>query len=604
MTRRRTHGDSDVVSTAIALSLVVAVGISLLILLNSRAMISRQEAVEDLNRDQLLLRSLLAADYALFPDPRYGEGSGIGVIKLRNVGDVPITIFRFIVYRNGSVSYDSGINPSMFITLGVRSEGERTEETRFTCRGCRAGDPILVTIHYVPTALINPADPTTIDPLYRTMLYKVAEFKPIVPQALASPICPIPNNWIFIEFVDPVEEMIRTQGGPIQAVITNRLRFRVTMASNPNLDATINIVVTDGTNQMTGSVQISPPYPRQYEVELRGPVLRYPVSIRFTSDTVDIRPELWRFNTDSEVLMPDYMRLSVDNLNNLVVGLLASAYATEDTSATVRVDAYCGTETMHHVARGETVLDFEVRGTNYVATQSMGYLNPTVQMALIRVVEMTFSDVTVIVWTTATRYVTTTTTQTLTSFRTTTVPRTTVTTTSTSVVTASTTRVVSTTTTTTSTTSTSTSWATSWTTTTIILTSTTSIPTATTTITLATTVTSYTTTSTRTSTSTRFTTTTVFSPTVRSTETRYTTVYTTTTTIRTTITSFTTTTTSTTTTTTTTVRMSVDPIIAAPDEALPDTRLIAFLLSGFGLAGAVSGILFRLSWRRYGVMLR
>lgn len=605
MTGRRARGDSDVVSTAIALSMVVAIGISMMILLNSRASITRQEAIEDLNREQLMLRAVLVADYAFFPDPGSGEGAGVGVVKLRNAGDVPITVFRMIVYRNGSVVSDTGMNPPMLINLGVESEAGRTEVVRFTCGGCRAEDPILLTVHYVPTALIDPRNPASIDPLYRTMLFKVAEFKPKVPQTQANPLCAVPANWIFLEWVDPVEE-VRRVGNEIQVVITNVLRFRVTEASDPNLAADIEVVVDDGVNQMTGTVRVSPPYPAQYTVELRGrtSTLRYPVTITFSSPSVAVRPDSWKILTNSTVLYPDYVRLNVDTLNDLVVGLLASAYATDDASATVRLEAYCDGEATYRVSSAETALDFEVRETNYVVIQSMGYFEPTIQMAMLRVVSIDFSDVTVIVWTTVTRYVTTTTTRTVTGYTTTTLPMTTVTTINTATAFSTTTQIISTVTTTTTLTTTTVSLNASTTTVTTRTTSTMRIPSATTTTTRTTTRTTYTTTYTSTSTTITTVRTTIYSPTITTTTTRSTTIFTTTSTVKTTYTSFTATTTTTTITVTTTVRNSAEPYSVLPLEPTHDPRILAMLLWGLGLAGIASGVLFKLNWRRYGVLLR
>jgi 1-deoxy-D-xylulose 5-phosphate reductoisomerase len=59
------RGDSDVVSTAMTLSVVVAIGLGMLGLLSSYSSIGRQEAVQSLNKDSLVLRSMLGADYVV-----------------------------------------------------------------------------------------------------------------------------------------------------------------------------------------------------------------------------------------------------------------------------------------------------------------------------------------------------------------------------------------------------------------------------------------------------------------------------------------------------------------------------------------------------------
>jgi hypothetical protein len=63
------------------LSVVVAIGLGMLGLLSSYSSIGRQEAVQSLNKDSLVLRSMLGADYVYFPDWRIPEEAGYGVAR-------------------------------------------------------------------------------------------------------------------------------------------------------------------------------------------------------------------------------------------------------------------------------------------------------------------------------------------------------------------------------------------------------------------------------------------------------------------------------------------------------------------------------------------
>jgi hypothetical protein len=55
-----------------------------------------------------------------------------------------------------------------------------------------------------------------IEPLMRTMLFKVASFKAEVPGAGSVVLCLPPENWLFVDYVDPIETLVyqgNTLGG-------------------------------------------------------------------------------------------------------------------------------------------------------------------------------------------------------------------------------------------------------------------------------------------------------------------------------------------------------------------------------------------------------
>ncbi len=603
MRRGSRKGDSDVVSTALTLSVVVAIGLGMLGLLSSYSSIGRQEAVQSLNKDNLVLRSILGADYVYFPDWRLPEEAGYGVARLRNVGQERITIFRIIVYRNGSLVYDSGINPSDFVTLDLAQPAE----VFFRCPGCRRGDPILVTVHYLPTALINPDDPGSIEALLRTELFKVSSFEAVRPQAGIGESCPPPPSWIFVELVDPIESALLEDGRLIFVVI-DEVKLRLLLASDTELDTNIEVTILDGNgNIASGNIPVSGELPLEVRVPLSGEQLRYPLTVSISSEDYTILPQVWRFGVEGDILFPDYAKLNVDLLNRLANSFLVSAYATD--VATVQVTLTVRDCVNSQTTGGQLVLDFDPGSELYQVSQGTYHLTPPTSILNVYEVGIDYVDITdvEVVWVTLTTTVTTTATATTTKTTTTTMPSTTRTLTSTS--TGTTTRTVYTSTTTTTSTIISTSTYTSSTTTTTTVrtgTATVTSYTRTYTVTRILTSTSYTTTTTVKVTSTVTRTSTYFSPTITTTITHTTTSYTTTYTVTITTTSTSTarttvTTTTTTTTTTSGARREAVPVL--PVEAgTVNSGYEALLVLGGGVAASVglAPLLWRLT-RRLGV---
>jgi len=547
------RGDSDVVSTAMTLSVVVAIGLGMLGLLSSYSSIGRQEAVQSLNKDSLVLRSMLGADYVYFPDWRIPEEAGYGVARFRNVGYERITIFRIIVYRNGSLAYDSGLDPSRFVTLNVAE----VAEVSFRCPGCRRGDPILVTAHYLPTALIRPGDPGSIEALLRTELFKVSSFEAATPRAGLSESCPPPSSWIFVELVDPVESAA-LENGELVFVVNNEVKLRLLMASDRVLDTNIDVKILDGGGNLAGgAIHVSGEPPMEIRVPLSGQTLRYPMTVSITSDDYTILPQIWRYDVAGDVIFPDYAKLNVDLLNRLANSFLVSAYSTDQ--ATVQVTLAIRDCVSSYTTGGRLLLDFDPQGVMYQVSQGTYHLNPPTSILNLYEVSIEYVDVTdvEVVWVTLTTTVTATATATTTKTTSTTVPSTTRTLTSTT--TTTTTRTVYTSTTTTTSTRTITSTSTSSTTTTTTVTTTTATFTSYTStrwVTLTRTSTSYTTTSTVRATSSTTQTSTLYSPTATTTITQTTTSYTATYTVTATATSTSTARTTVTTTTTTTTTIS------------------------------------------------
>jgi hypothetical protein len=597
--RPEARGISETVSIAIAAAFVVAISIAVLTFVSSSANVTRQQEVQSLNKEQLVLKSVIGADYVYFPDWR---DPNRGVARLRNTGDVTVTVLKLIVYRNGTFVHDTNPNydPNRYVTLGKMED----KEVFFMCPGCNPGDPVLVTVHYVPTELIDPRDPSRIEPLMRTMLFKVASFKAEVPGAGSVVLCPPPENWLFVDYVDPIETLVY-QGNTLADIrVEEAVKLRISLSNDEEIEPTsISVILTDSNgNSASGSATVSGRLPIDVVIPLTAPSpLRYPLSVSISSDRYTVLPQIWRFNIDSDVVYPDFVKLNFDDLNRLVGSVLISAYARDEAELTVSINTKdCNNR---DAGGGYATMTLIPGSSLYINLQGSADLYPPVQLLMIYDVTVDYHDVTEIVWTTVTVTVTQTTTATLTSTTTTYVPST-----------VTTTRTTTTTTTSYSITSTSTATVTrSVTATRSITISTTSMSirytyttvyTRTVYTTMTTTSTVYTLTATLSSTATVRSTSTVFSPTITQTITSYTTTYTTTRTLTITSTIGTTVTTTTTTTTTTTVRAggsSVPPGTTAGSWTFADPSLLLVLLGGFSLAGISSPIIYR-ALRREGVI--
>ena len=599
MRRPEARGISETVSIAIAAAFVVAISIAVLTFVSSSANVTRQQEVQSLNKEQLVLKSVIGADYVYFRDWR---DPGRGVAMLRNTGDVTVTILKLIVYRNGTFVHDTNPNydPSRYVTLGKME----AKDVFFMCPGCNAGDPVLVTVHYVPTELIDPRDPSRIEPLMRTMLFKVASFKAEVPGAGSVVLCPPPENWLFVDYVDPIETLVY-QGNTLADIrVEEAVKLRISLSSDGEIEPTsISVVLTDSNgNSASGSATVSGRLPIDVVIPLSAPSpLRYPLSVSISSDRYIVLPQIWRFNVDSNVVYPDFVKLNFDNLNRLVGSVLISAYARDEAELAVSINTK---DCRNRDAGGGYGTMTLIPGSSlYINLQGSADLYPPVQLLMIYDVTVDYHDVTEIVWTTVTVTVTQTTTGTLTSTTTKYVPSI-ITTTRTTTTTTTVYRITSTSTATATRSVTATRSITITTTSTTTRYTYTTVYTNTVYITRTTTSTVYTSTATLSRTATVQSTSTVFSPTITQTITSYTTTYTTTRTLTETSTIGTTVTTTTTTTTTTTVRAggsSVPPGTTAGSWTLADPSLLLVLLEGFSLAGISSPIIYR-ALRREGMI--
>lgn len=493
--RQKESGYSDVLATVIILAFVLSAGIGLWMFLSSYAGIWRQEEIEKVGEQALILRSKIGADYVYFPDTIHA-GSGRGIMMLRNIGKIPIVVFRMITIRNGTVVYDTGIDELMRLDVGQYQQYE------FVCPAnvCREGDPIIVQVHYIPTDLFNPTDPRLIHTDYETVLFKVESFKATPPSYGLSSGCVIPTeNWVLVEVVDPKETNER-------GTTTDVIKLRVLNSSSELPVIPLSVEVRDK-NDVTayGEVEVVGNLPQEVYVTLDRSGLEPPLHITLSSSDLGLTviPPYWEYPNDYGTFI-DYMKLRVDLENFRVDEVILSIGYYESGNYMLDVIIY---DCYGNVAaRGHMNVTINLGGLVLFLEQYSLVLDRAVNVLDIGMIMIRTRDVTPVVTVTKTTTVTTTITLTTTSTTTTTIPARTVT----SIITVTTSTTAPTTATTTSTT-------------------TTTIPSTTITTTAwrttSTTITTPSTTITTTSTSTRPLTTTIWSTTTRIT-TRTTTRYT------------------------------------------------------------------------------
>ena len=96
----RVRGLSELLSILVLTGIIIGIGIMVWGLCSGYAAVERMKAHQELNKNILVLRSMISADYVMYPG---------GVAILRNIGKEPVVIIRLITIRNGRIVWDSGI---------------------------------------------------------------------------------------------------------------------------------------------------------------------------------------------------------------------------------------------------------------------------------------------------------------------------------------------------------------------------------------------------------------------------------------------------------------------------------------------------------------
>lgn len=404
----RKTGQSNILVITIIVAIVLGIGLFMWGILSAYATIYRVKALEELNAEALVLRSMISADYVIYPG---------GEAYIRNTGKEPVVIFRLITLRNGEVVWDS------FQVYGIR-EIERidvgeTSKIFFNCPGCSREDLVVLQVHYIPAELYDPSNPELINPTSDVTLFRVAQFKAEELTIVPGSICPISEKWVWMDYVDPVED-----GG----TISNILKIKFSRASIID-QVLIHVMLKDRDGDVAEGEKIVPTVSSGEElIELSSSsTLEYPAELYFDIRTPNwtLIQNHWIFKRDVTAYVDKIMLIWSPYTFRLTGAFLTVNY-NDDGHYRIEVKAYDCNDML--VAKGE-VIDREVRLGGFREL----YLDYGIEfdrnplMSDVYKIEVQVVDISPIVTVTETSTVTVTATTTSTSFLTTTVPEKTIT---------------------------------------------------------------------------------------------------------------------------------------------------------------------------------
>lgn len=406
----RRNGQSNILVITIAVAVVLGIGLFVWSILSAYATIYRVKALEEINAEALVLRSMISADYVIYPG---------GEAYIRNTGKESVVIFRLITLRNGEIVWDSlqvyGIREIKRIDMGEVSK------VFFDCPGCSRDDLIVLQVHYMPADLYDPSNPELINPTSDVILFRVASFKAEELTIAPGNICPLPINekWVWIDYVNPVE---------VRGSISNVLKIRLPRASTID-EVLLHTVLKDRDGDIAEGEKSVPTVSSGEElIELSSSSsLEYPVEIYF-----DVRTPNWTLIQNHWVLKND-ITAYVDKIMLIwspytfrLTGAFLTINYNDDGHYKIEVKAYDCNGVL--IAKGE-VIDREVRlgGFRDLYLDYGLEFDRNPLMSDVYSIEVQVVDVSPIVTVTETSTVTMTVTTTSTSFSTTTIPGTTVT---------------------------------------------------------------------------------------------------------------------------------------------------------------------------------
>ncbi len=304
---RGASGQLTLLSIIIISGMVIGIGMGLWGLVSSISDILRTDAASKVSDNIMVLRSHISADYVYYPP---------GEVMLRNTGKWNIVVFRLVVYNNGTLVWDSGIRNHATIPVG------ETANLRFNCPGCEPGDPILITVHYIPEPLFNPDDPRLLKPTPDVLIYKVASFKAERAVFGGRAGCPVPENWLMIDFMDPLED----ENSWTRNRLTPNVKIRVPDSSNET-EVRIRMRVEElmGGDVGVGEKDIITGLPGDWVIHLDENWLQYPLRITINPVTEGwtILQREWVLGIEGGVIRPDarpsYIKLLWNRSNKYLV---------------------------------------------------------------------------------------------------------------------------------------------------------------------------------------------------------------------------------------------------------------------------------------------
>jgi len=219
------RGLSEIVSTVILAAFILSAGIFAWSFLSGYIAISRLESHRKLNENSIIMRSMISADYVLWPE---------GLAWIRNIGTEDVVIVRLVVYDSeGRLGWSSKLGP-------IRREDKAGEYVlrptevglyRFVCPSCNPNKYVTLSVYYVPVKLLSEEDIIKVNP--ETVLFQVKSFKSEEARwgylgGGSSPQCYLyfqGKNWTWVDYVDPEESSISS------GRLSENIRIRLPKAS-------------------------------------------------------------------------------------------------------------------------------------------------------------------------------------------------------------------------------------------------------------------------------------------------------------------------------------------------------------------------------------
>ncbi|MCD6535789.1 MAG: hypothetical protein J7K49_01985 [Thaumarchaeota archaeon] len=362
-------------TTIFIISIVLAVGVFLWSFTASISQVLRMHGTEELNDRIKVLRSRISADYVFYP---------AGEARLRNIGNEPIVVYRLIVYNNGSLIWDSGIQEIARINIG------KTKLIRFSCPGCKEGDPILLVVYYTPEEFYNTNNPKYLKSLYQIDVLKVASFTAEPPRAASSGgFCPLPEgNWSLVDFVDPKES-------GASSTLTRYIKVKLPDASTQDqIRVRVTVSELEGSDTAWGEKTVPSESNIEQVITLNRDGLTYPIRVNIESVTPDwtIIQSEWRMDRTrghyycgSWSAHVDYVKLLWNKADKWLVEAFVKVFYSKTGwctfrgrfNITVKIYDCHGSK----IAEGNTIVDIEIPPSNsgYWDEESI-LIYPTVSM--------------------------------------------------------------------------------------------------------------------------------------------------------------------------------------------------------------------------------
>lgn len=289
----RRRSGLTVVEVAIIASITLSLGIILMLFAAGWAQGSLLDLTRETDVNVEALRSALVIESMSY-DSEAGEVN----LTVRNVSkhDISLTAYRLELR---SLENDT-VYASMSLGLNL-SQGEVAEiDDAPTCwdamspqlaDDCLQTKQLVYRVYYIPTHLLDEGRLTS-----RTILYVDLSF---VNPFLVSPppVCPLPENWVIVDILDPVTNIESGKIHPFSG--KGKIWVRLPLASESatiDLDIYVEEVRESGHPKSgSGSETVDIPSQDEYEVYGDYDSLGAPFRIRLSSDSYQVIPEEWVF---------------------------------------------------------------------------------------------------------------------------------------------------------------------------------------------------------------------------------------------------------------------------------------------------------------------